>query len=167
MPYTGSYENMSSTSRETVAKRKRSEPTIISRDFKFPDGRSLQDAGYPPGDIVLDCWTLDENSCAHGDYISNKSGKIASERLQQFTTKEFGKPSLNRAQLSDTMTLQEFMDDELTVSHLCHKYNCVNPSHIYMAPLDVNKGMNGCAGGNFCTHEIRCIRPGPGLYKYR
>ena len=158
---------MSSTARSTVAKRKAIELTIVPSDYTFPDGRTLIDAGYPVGDIVLQCWTLDEKSCQHGDYISNKKAKTDDERLQQYTTKDFGKPSLNRAQLANTMTEAEFMGDELTVAHLCHKYNCVNPAHVYMAPLDVNKGMNGCAGANLCCHETRCIRPGPALYKYR
>ena len=117
MPYTGSYHAMSETSRQAVAKRKRVEPTTIPGDFKFPDGRSRG--------------------------ISNKSGKSSTERLQQFTTRDFGKPSLNRAQLSNTMTEDEFRGDLLTVTHKCHKYNCVNPDHIYMAPLDVDRGMNG------------------------
>jgi len=166
MPYAGTYQNMSKISRATVAKRKRVEQTVIPAGFKFPDGRSLTDAGYPNGDIVLQCWVLDETSCMHGDYVSNKSGKADGEKLQQYTTTNFGKPSLNRAQLSNTMTQDEFTGSVLTVAHKCHKYSCVNPDHVYMAPLDINKGMNGCAGGNFCTHAIRCIRPGPALYDF-
>jgi len=51
-----------------------------------------------------------------------------------------------------------------TVSHLCHRNACMNPRHMTVESLPVNKGRNGCAGGICCQHIVRCLMPGPAIY---
>jgi len=52
----------------------------------------------------------------------------------------------------------------VTVSHLCHRNACMNPAHMTIEPLPINKGRNGCAGGISCQHVVRCIMPGPSIF---
>lgn len=51
-----------------------------------------------------------------------------------------------------------------TISHLCHRNACMNPRHMTIESLPVNKGRNGCAGGICCQHVVRCLMPGPAIY---
>jgi hypothetical protein len=51
-----------------------------------------------------------------------------------------------------------------TTSHLCHESRCVNPHHLVVEPLDVNKGRNGCAGpSGGCAHQPPCLMQGPNI----
>lgn len=54
-----------------------------------------------------------------------------------------------------------FGDQEMTVSHLCHHNFCHTQAHLVLEPLAVNKSRNGCPGGHFCQHQVKCLRPGP------
>ena len=55
--------------------------------------------------------------------------------------------------------------DGWTVSHLSHNPGCLNPEHLALEPLDVNRARNGCPAGWKCYHQVRCIRPGA-WYRY-
>jgi len=59
------------------------------------------------------------------------------------------------------LMLEEFDMPNYTVSHLCHNSWCLNPLHHALESLADNKGRNGCAGGNHCFHQVRCLIPGP------
>jgi hypothetical protein len=54
-----------------------------------------------------------------------------------------------------------FEDSNLTVSHLCHNNDCMNPDHHVLEALEVNKARNGCPAGQHCCHKVRCLMPGP------
>lgn len=47
-----------------------------------------------------------------------------------------------------------------TVSHLCHGSGCINPNHLVLESLAVNKSRNVCPAGSKCWHEPKCIREG-------
>jgi hypothetical protein len=52
----------------------------------------------------------------------------------------------------------------MTASHLCHNAVCLNPYHVCLESLEVNKGRNGCAGPpNKCDHTPQCFIPGPNI----
>lgn len=50
--------------------------------------------------------------------------------------------------------------NHLTLSHLCHNNWCWNYRHHALESLSDNKGRNGCPGGTYCKHIVKCIRPG-------
>jgi hypothetical protein len=49
----------------------------------------------------------------------------------------------------------------LTASHLCHNAKCLNPKHLVLETLAVNKARNGCPSCEHCFHKPRCLIPGP------
>lgn len=49
---------------------------------------------------------------------------------------------------------------EYTVSHLCHNGNCLNPRHLVLESLAVNKSRNVCPGPTNCNHKPLCLVPG-------
>lgn len=55
-------------------------------------------------------------------------------------------------------------EETYTCSHLCHNDMCMNPAHFVIETLAVNKGRNGCAGGQACQHMIKCTRPGSHIF---
>lgn len=69
----------------------------------------------------------------------------------------YGRPKAWRVPFLES---PHFDDVNWTVSHLCHDSKCYRWSHHVFETLEVNKGRNGCPGGNHCHHVTRCIRPG-------
>lgn len=103
--------------------------------------------------IKLECFEIVPGSAGVGfSYQGSKwqydVGNIQGKRFR---------PNANRVPFVDD---EHFLDTKWTCSHLCHNDECYNPQHIALEPLDVNKGRNGCPGGNHCHHRIKCIRPG-------
>ena len=50
--------------------------------------------------------------------------------------------------------------ENYTASHLCHTNGCINPKHLVLESLAVNKSRNVCPAGDKCWHWPRCLRPG-------
>lgn len=49
-----------------------------------------------------------------------------------------------------------------TASHLCHQGDqcCVNPTHLVLESLAINKSRNTCAGPPLCHHQPVCLGQG-------
>jgi len=160
MPFIGSRSQAQAHFSQTVVQHAEKVRTVISEDFTFADGTDLASAGYPPGDIVLECMVFPtaghKRDAMRGRFLSRKSSGI-----EQFTSQSFGKPTANRLHFAKELTDSQWNDEDLTVDHRCHNPVCVNPEHLCMSSLAINKGRNGCAGGKFCKHLVKCLRPGP------
>ncbi len=100
-------------------------------------------------DLAARCLRIPDHFSWSGDKWQYDIGKVAGkrERPAAYRVPFYGQPA--------------FEDRTLTVSHLCHNAGCLNPSHVVLEPLDVNKGRNGCPAGAHCHHKVRCLRPGP------
>ena len=141
-------------------------PTVVPAGALYHDGTSIARAGYP-GDIRLACKRFPsvgtpQRKRMRGVHLSQKLG-LDGTRKEQLKWRG-GKNIANRFHFVDQLLSSDDWDNEqMTVSHLCHFAECCNAGHLCMETLAVNKGRNGCMGGACCGHQPACIRPGPNV----
>lgn len=112
--------------------------------------------------LVLNCISIDLNNKPTGFTCSTTSAADLSWDVLswQYDLRNLskGRPKAYRVPfLNDP----NFESANYTVSHLCHNNWCHNPAHHALETLADNKGRNGCTGGPYCSHLIRCLIPGP------
>lgn len=114
------------------------------------------------GEFSLSCFTLDPSKCPKGFRVSTTKWRSLDHTQIAFQydlrTLGLGRPKACRVAYLDS---EDFMNSEMSVSHLCHNTWCLNPRHHVLESLAENKGRNGCPGGDHCHHRVRCLRPGP------
>lgn len=121
----------------------------------FKKFKKLIDKEFKDAD-KSDCWKLSkgENENVTGDQykIMYKTGG---------KTRYF-KPKIHRMWFYGSETTIKAAEDHkrYTVSHLCHGGKCVNPDHLVLESLAVNKSRNVCPGQPRCNHTPQCIQPG-------
>jgi len=102
----------------------------------------------------LGCWTI-------GSAI-NFSGKQYKIAFKSRSKTAYFKPKAHRMWFycsSDLIALAEDHDN-FTVSHLCHHDICLNPAHLVLESLALNKSRNSCPGDQNCYHKPKCLRSG-------
>lgn len=105
--------------------------------------------------VQLDCWMIVEEDAPQG-FV--KTGE---------DSYQYAVPLLGGGRQRPKAYRIPFLNDPnydkagMTVSHLCHNKWCYNWEHHVLEPLAVNKGRNGCPGGDHCHHIVKCLVPGP------
>jgi hypothetical protein len=107
--------------------------------------------------LNLECKQINPENLPTGFTRSNE------DRFQyNFTDPESPKKSRYRPVAYRIPFLQHegFYDQNMTVSHLCHRNWCYNWNHHVLELLAINKARNGCPAGPSCRHTVKCIIPG-------
>jgi len=50
--------------------------------------------------------------------------------------------------------------EELQISHLCHRWWCMNPMHVLMEDNSTNVKRNSCGPTEYCDHKVKCAIAG-------
>jgi hypothetical protein len=97
---------------------------------------------------------VSSNGSKHQYKIETLATLVADENKGRFV----GRKTLARVHF--VTKPNEFFNDTLTVSHLCHNEVCVKREHVCLETLKSNKDRNNCSGPAHCEHNPQCLTRG-------
>ncbi len=108
--------------------------------------------------LMLTCRVMNNDRPGHGFCSCGDGSYQYRVRLSDGT--DYRPKAYRVAMVNDA----RFLDNGLTVSHLCHFNNCYHPGHVCLETIQINQAREGCSGGRACGHWPRCIIPGPNAH---